>query len=148
MAGPFFLSWFNEVLIKHCGKLTGAKALFFDRHASHILIEIINSAIDNDIELICLPQHSSSFLQPLDVVVFKTLKYNWRKYLHTFFMETRFKNVEKENFFQIYDFLYKKAFLDENAIIGFETFGLYPLNRDKIIKDTLAIGTAFVKYIS
>ena len=60
-----------QIFIKYCAKLTAVKVLFFDGHASHISIEIINSAIDNDIELICLPPHSSSFLQPLDLGVFK-----------------------------------------------------------------------------
>ena len=95
MEGPNFRSWFNEGFIKYCSKLTGPKVLFFDGHASNISLEIIYLAINNNIELICLPPHSSSFLQPIDVGVFKTVKCNWKKYLKTFFMKTRFKKEEK-----------------------------------------------------
>ena len=48
----------------------------------------------------------------------------------------------------MYNFLAKNAFLAENSMSGFETCGLYPLNRDKICEDTLAIGTAFMQCVT
>ena len=48
--------------------------LIEDGHASHISIEVIELARDNDIHLLCLPSHTTHLLQPLDVGVFKSLK--------------------------------------------------------------------------
>ena len=62
-------------------------------------------------------------------------------------MKTRFKKEEKENCCQIYNFLDKNSFLAENAMSWFETFGLYPLIRDKISEDTLAISAAFMQCV-
>ena len=51
------------------------------------LTEIIDYAILHQIEIMCLPAHSSHLLQPLDVAVFKSLKSHFgaacRKFLHS-----------------------------------------------------------------
>ena len=78
MDGVNFTSWFKRDFIAHCAKIVGSKVLFLDGHNLHITLEIINLALENKIELICLPPHTSSFLQPLDVGVFQTVKANWR----------------------------------------------------------------------
>ena len=43
--------------------------LIYDGHASHISMDIIEKARQNDINLLCLPSHCSHILQPLDVSI-------------------------------------------------------------------------------
>ena len=42
------------------------------RHSSHIFMEVIKLAQDNDVHLLCLPSHTTHILQTLDTSPFKT----------------------------------------------------------------------------
>ena len=53
--------------------------LIEDGHSSHISLEVIKLAKENDIHLLCLPVHTTHLLQPLDVGVFRCLKSNFSK---------------------------------------------------------------------
>lgn len=69
-----FLEWFKKVFLVCVSNLEGKKVLFFDGHLSHISVEVVELAIKNEVVLICIPPHSSTFLQPLDVSVFWLVK--------------------------------------------------------------------------
>jgi hypothetical protein len=47
--------------------------LILDGYASHITTAAISFAIANKIILLCLPQHTTHILQPLDVAIFAPL---------------------------------------------------------------------------
>jgi hypothetical protein len=76
------MQWFNGVFLKYVREknIKGQKVLFLDGHTSHISIELLECAIENEVTLLKLPPHTSSFLQPCDVSVFKPLKTAWRKH--------------------------------------------------------------------
>ena len=61
-----FVEWFQEI-IKETKDTDGPKLLIFDGHNSHISKTVVDLTVDNQIELLCLPAHTSSILQPLDV---------------------------------------------------------------------------------
>lgn len=90
-----FANWFENVFVKATAKLKGSKLLIFDGHNSHLTILLIEMAIANNVELFCLPSHTSHVLQPLDVRVFKSAKTAWRSMLKRFYQNTGFKNVDK-----------------------------------------------------
>ena len=46
-----------------------------DRHASHTNINFVEFCWNHKIIFICLPPHSTHFLQPLDLVIFLVLKH-------------------------------------------------------------------------
>ena len=50
-----------------------------DGHSSHISIELIELARQNEVTLLCLPAHTSRILQPLDIGVFKSFKSHFNK---------------------------------------------------------------------
>ena len=52
--------------------------MIFNGHISHVSLEIITIAKDNDLILLCLPPHSSAFLQPLDRGAFRDVKDKWK----------------------------------------------------------------------
>ena len=79
------IRWFQKVFLIHTSHLIGKKILFLDGHASHVTMELIDKAIKNDVELLCLPAHTSHVLQPLDVGVFSVVKATWKKNLRQFF---------------------------------------------------------------
>jgi len=81
MEGQQFIEWFTKVFVAGTGSLDGAKLLIFDGHSSHVSPQVVELAVQNNTELLCLPAHTSSILQPLDVGVFKAVKGNWRKCL-------------------------------------------------------------------
>lgn len=55
--------------------------LFFDGHRAHISARIVKTAMENGIELECLPPHTTTLLQPLDVVTLSRVKTAWRALL-------------------------------------------------------------------
>ena len=65
---------FEKVFVDQTAHLDGGKLLIFDGHNSHLTKAVVNVAVSNNIELyeLCLPAHTSSVLQPLDVGVFFT----------------------------------------------------------------------------
>ena len=71
------------------------QVILMEEHGYHISLEIINLAVANKIELICLPAHSSLFLQPLDVGVVKTVKNDWARYLRVISWNPHFQTSIK-----------------------------------------------------
>ena len=139
MESQQFVDWFEKVFIEATGHLEGNKLLIFDGHNSHISSSVVELAAKNDIELLCLPAHTSSILQPLDVGVFKTVKASWRKCLRSFYDKTRYSNVDKRQFPKLLKELVDcGAFTRANAISAFEACGIYPLNQARITADKLA----------
>ena len=111
----------------------------FDGHNSHLSKTVVDLAIANKTELLCLPAHMSSVLQPLDVGVFKTVKSKWRTCLKTYYDETRYKNVDKASFPHLLkNSTDSGAFSRANAISAFETCGIYPVDQSKITSDKLS----------
>ena len=113
---------------------------------SHITVDVINAALKNHVELLSLPAHTSSILQPLDVGVFSSVKSYWMKTLKKFYKESHFKNVDK----QMFPKLLKKVWINcatnqANAINGFEACGIYPLNQEIITPEKLSVSEPLVQ---
>ncbi len=98
-------------------KLEGHKLLFLDGNASHISIQL---AIEKNIDIICLPPHSTHALQPLDVAVVSPAKRAWATILNKYYRESHAKGVNKFVFPSLFNKLYDVAFTRAHAISGFE----------------------------
>ena len=117
-----FFEWFSEVFIKHTRKvlnLMGPLVLFLDGHLSHISIDLVDLAIENNVHIICLPPHSSHAWQPLDVGVYGPVKKCWRTILQEFYIKAGYENVGKYQFAALVNLLHKVAFFPEHAVAGF-----------------------------
>jgi hypothetical protein len=55
-------------------------------------------AMNNDIHLECLPPHTTTILQPLDVVTLTKVKTAWRQLLTTHNRETNSQPIDKRRF--------------------------------------------------
>lgn len=73
MDTQLFLSWFRQIFLKHATK-ERPLLLTMDNHESHVSLEVVEEARANQVELYCLPPHTTHILQPLDVVMFRPLK--------------------------------------------------------------------------
>ena len=93
-----FTNWFKKIFRLFADKLEGPKIVFFDGHGSHISIGLIESAKQGNIHLVKLPPHTTHFLQPLDVLVFKTIKQKWKKAVENHFLTEKCKNIDKPDF--------------------------------------------------
>ena len=131
MEGNNFLEWFTKLFIPAVQNLTTKHhvVLFFDGHHSHLTLDLIESARQSKVHLICFPPHCT---QPLDVSVFAPVKTSWRKILKEHQLSTCAAVVTKEDFPMLLLRLWEVAFLPQHLKSGFIKCGLCPLNRDAI----------------
>lgn len=94
---------------------------------NHLSIKVVESAKNNNITIICILLHSSHVLQPLDVGAYGPTKAYWPKLL------------------QLLKQLFGEAFTRSNASSGFEKFGIWPLNRNKISTEKQLLITSFIQ---
>ena len=95
---PVFYYWFKNQFIPHVNTIKRPLILFFDGHSTHISVRIIKVAIDNEIELECLPSHTTTILQPLDVVTLNKIKTAWRTLLTEHNIKTNSSPIDKRRF--------------------------------------------------
>ncbi|KAK9701312.1 DDE superfamily endonuclease [Popillia japonica] len=129
-------NWFESVFIASMLDIEGSKLLIFDGHNSHMTLPLIDSALKYNVELLCLQAHTSHILQPLDVGIFKAVKNAWRKVLQDYYTRTGYKNVDKTVFPALLQGILSMltVFPEKNAVRGFEGAGIFPINKEKILK--------------
>ncbi|XP_047141112.1 uncharacterized protein LOC124816120 [Hydra vulgaris] len=143
MESEHFLSWFEAVL-PHANKLSGFKVLILDGHASNMSLELKKKALENYILLWRLPAHTSHFLQPLDVSVFKTVKGAWKRIVESYLTKNHFQSLTNRHFSAIFkDLIQNGGFKPENARSGFKNTGIFPLDRSQISFKKTSIGAVF-----
>lgn len=109
--------------------------LFVDPHNSRESVDALNSLRSNNIDTIALPSHLSHLIQPLDQRVFPVFKQKFRANFNTPRKSTRatlrvaiFKALGSS----LWDAL-NPIYVRES----FELTGLFPLNREKILRSKL-----------
>ena len=67
---------FQDFIVNHFIKHVQARSclLLYDGHSTHITVDLIQNAQENNIHMFVLPPHSSLQLQPLDVEIFSPFK--------------------------------------------------------------------------
>jgi hypothetical protein len=144
MESEHFLSWFKTVFLPHTNKLSGFKVLILDGHASHMSLELKKKALENYILLWRLPAHTSHFLQPLDVGVFKTVKGEWKRIVESYLTKNHFQSLTNRHFPAMFqDLIQNGGFKPENARSGFKNTGIFPLDRSQISSKKTSIGAVF-----
>ena len=93
-----FFDWLSKQFIPFVADTPKPVLLIFDGHKAHISTRIIKLAMDHRVELLCLPPHSTTVLQPLDVVTLTKVKTAWRKLLVTHNTQTNSQKIDKRRF--------------------------------------------------
>ena len=71
-----FSKWFSSHFLKYA--VPGRPLLLLlDGHFSHFTLELIQTAVEKDVIIFCLPPHTIADSQPLDTLVFSPLKSYW-----------------------------------------------------------------------
>lgn len=105
--------------------------LFWDRHASHMTLEVCQTAQNLGIILIGLYPNSTFLYQPCDVGVFKPIKDHWREEVRA----EKFKDVNKVVTKAEFPILFMRSMntLSNGTVKNaFETTGIFPWNPDAI----------------
>ena len=87
----------------------GYRILIVDGHASHVTIEVMRFCVQHKIILLCLPPHSTHFLQPLDVGVFGPLGTYYRNIIYKKSAFTSACTISKIDFLEIWHAARKKG---------------------------------------
>lgn len=95
---PIFFDWLSKQFVPAVANIKRPILLILDGHGSHISTRIIKMAMDNDIHLECLPPHSTTILQPLDVVTLTKVKTAWRLLLNNHNRTTNSQPIDKNRF--------------------------------------------------
>ena len=106
--------------------------LLLDNHTSHISLECITFAKENNITLLSFPLHCSQKLQPLDRTMYGPFKTFYNQATDNWMHEK--KNAG--NFMTIHiipklvSYAFPKAMMPENIRSGFRVSGIYPFDRN------------------
>lgn len=122
-----FYKWLTEhfIALKPQGKVL----LILDGHSSHSSApDMLQVASDNDIILLCLPSHTTSALQPLDVAVFGPFKTYFNHETNQFMRANPNKKISRYNAGTLIRNAWIRATTPANALAGFRRSGIYPLN--------------------
>ena len=117
--------------------------LLFDKHSTHIDLEILKFCREKGILLYCLPAYSSHITQPLDVGFFKPLKVNWAHAVDDFRYSHFGASVTKHVFAQIFRKAWNDTVKVRTIVNGFAAAGVYPVDKRKASTDKTAPSTIF-----
>lgn len=123
MDGEIFCMWFKKVFIPNIAPERPA-ALLFDGHVSRITLELIETAVANNIILLKLAPHTTHVLQPLDVAVFKGMKTAWDRKLTKWQREHPRRKIREKDFMKILTTVLEETPVI-NIINGFQATGIY-----------------------
>ncbi len=105
-----FEYWLRNCFIPSTAHINRPLLLIMDGYTCHLSLEIINMFKQNSIICLILPPHTSHGLQPLDLVLFSSVKTDWTKIMKNYFKEGN-KSLRKSDFPR----LLRKLFVDKNA---------------------------------
>ena len=132
--------WFEKGFIPQAtarNKTGKTVLLIFDGHSSHLTKTIHQLALANDIQLFCLPPHTTHRLQPLDVGVFGPLSRAYKRCCNEVFRETHIE-IPIQDFVKEYMHARAEAFKPETIQTAFRKSGICPINPKVFTDDDYA----------
>ena len=132
MTTEIFAAWFH----RFCNHVTQRPLiLVFDGHVSHVSLEIVRKAREENISIIKLPPHTTHRLQTLDKSCFGPLQKKWDKAVVTWNREHLFTRLSKSDFIHLVGTIWDDVFTTLNIQAGFRSAGLFPVNRKAYPED-------------
>lgn len=126
-----FFNWLKMHFVPR--KPAGKVVLILDDHSSRCnSIEMLEFAQSEGILLICLPSHTTHYLQPLDRAVFKSVKKNFFDAASKWLKNHPDRKLKRLQFGELLNETWNKSATPTNAISGFRATGIYPFNPDAI----------------
>ena len=116
------------------------RLLLCDGHDSHISAAFVGYCIQNRIELVLLPPHSSHLLQPLDVGVFAPLKMALA-HKQTRLFRSGVRRIEKPEWLEHFIEAREEGITEKNILAGWRGAGLFPENMHRVLHQLPDIAT-------
>ncbi|KAJ3639912.1 hypothetical protein Zmor_003240 [Zophobas morio] len=128
-------AYINEELFMDCltnhfipRKPPGKCILILDGHGSHMnSYEMLETAVENDVILLCLPSHTTHYLQPLDRSFFKSLKAFFKNQCDEFVRANPQTKIHRRHFGMLLSSAWANAATSKNGTSGFAATGIFPL---------------------
>ncbi|XP_062618334.1 uncharacterized protein LOC134279942 [Saccostrea cucullata] len=125
--GELFGMWFEKIFLKNLSPQRPV-LLIVDGHASHITLHLFEAAKANDVEIFCLPPHTTHWTQPLDRSVFGPLKKAYYKQCELFLKSNPGRQISRYDFCGIFSHAYNEKMNMVNIFGGFRATGIFPFN--------------------
>ena len=106
--------------------------LLLDGHASHVSIEAVEFARNDEVHVLCLPAHTTHVLQPLDVGVFKPFKSAYNKACKRLMANHPHRVVTTDQIAGLVGTAWPQSLTPVNIMSGFKKCGIYPLNLGEV----------------
>ena len=131
------LAWLEQVFERYTAEKARRRwrLLIVDGHGSHLTPEFIDFCYTKKILLAVFPPHSTHTLQPLDVVVFSPLSYNYSHELNQHLHQSQaLIGVKKRDFFPLFWSAWSTTMRPELIQRSFEATGVWPMDAEVILK--------------
>ena len=125
--------WLRDVFDPQTAAINPTRAtrlLLLDGHNSHCSIEFLNFAKSKNIEILCLPPHTTHALQPCDVGVFSPLASHWAAEVEKAFDSG--EGVSRQTFLKVYHRARDQAMTPQTIQAAWRKAGIHPLNYNEI----------------
>lgn len=106
---------------------TVPRVLIVDGHNSHTTTKFLDHAQKHNIIVICLPPHTTHYLQPCDVALFGPLSKAWQAEVQKCYDAGL--SVTRYNLIEVYARAREVAFKVDTIITAFRKTGIWPPNR-------------------
>ena len=105
------------------------RLLIMDGYGSHTMVpSVLDYLFENKIHAICMPSHSSEFLQPLDVSCFAPTKGEFRVVLRDILFQFGTDCVSRWHLPAVFEKALEAGCKEQNIRAGFEACGLWPFD--------------------
>jgi len=125
-------------------RVTGTAYMFLDGHVSHSSIEAIEYCLKKNIQLICIPPHTSQRLQPLDTHFNKPLKQKWCELLSEHLAINSLVKINRFEFIKLLHVLWIQMKNRRGLIVdAFKHCGIFP-TCNTVISAEYSVNNAFI----
>lgn len=110
------------------------RLLIVDGHCSHTYWRVVEFALNHDIHMLCLPSHSTHFMQPLDVGCFGILSKAYSKHLNTWHFNHPMGDIKKPHFWEVLSAARDDTYTVSTIKAAWKNSGCWPINSNQVIR--------------
>lgn len=136
MDQSLYQQWFEKTFLGHVVPQRPL-LLIQDGASSHVSVELIRSAIANDVILLCLPPKTTHITQPLDVAVYRKMKIETAKIVNQAKMVKSDLWISKKQVSSVFKVIFEKSFTMDCITEGFRKCGIHPFDPNAVDKSLL-----------
>lgn len=136
MDSDLFITWFRDLFIPNCGSKRPV-LLVMDNHDTHINLNVVKLAMENNVTLLGLPPHTTHILQPLDVGIMGPLKGKFLQIANNLGFIGKHQVLNKAKFPVVLSYSIDQSLTLARVKYAFRRSGLYPVDRHAIDESQL-----------